>query len=50
MKCPVCETINCTYEKCRDFLKDLEEIKEEVESLEQLIKDLYPESYGSNNK
>lgn len=40
--CPVCTENNCTYQRCKDILEQIEEVFEEDE-LEDIIKQLYPE-------
>lgn len=41
-ECVICSEQNCTYERCQDILKAIEEIKVGEHSIEQMIEDLWP--------
>lgn len=42
MNCPVCTDKNCTYQKCKDMIKEREKPKQELPSIETIIEELYP--------
>lgn len=39
--CPVCTEKNCTYQKCKDIIREREK-SYDLPPIEQIIKELYP--------
>lgn len=40
--CPVCTEKNCTYQKCKDMIKDREKPRESMPPVDEIIKELWP--------